>query len=255
MLDYDPLEGYRDPQAYDLEDGDYDADVPLTAQLARTLGGPLLDLACGTGTMALRFAAQGYAVTGIDIMPEMIDWSSRKAAVQGLSVEWVVADARTFDLNKQFPFIYMLGNAFQHFLTRADHEALLVRVREHLHPDGRFLFVTRNPTSRNLFQTRFPEPQKYMMDDGTQLIATEQQHYDPLTQIQHYRFHNHWRYPSGQENEQTTRTALRYVFPQEMEALLYYNGFYIQACYGNWQQEPLTADSPSMIYVCNKRLS
>jgi 2-polyprenyl-3-methyl-5-hydroxy-6-metoxy-1,4-benzoquinol methylase len=64
MLDYDPLEGCRDPQAYDLEDAGYDADFPLTAQLARTLGGPVLDIACGTGTMALRLAAQGYEVTG-----------------------------------------------------------------------------------------------------------------------------------------------------------------------------------------------
>jgi hypothetical protein len=47
--------------------------------------------------------------------------------------------------------------------------------------------------------------------------------------------------------------ALRYVFPQEMEALLFYNGFQIRACYGNWQQEPLTAASPAMIYVCQRR--
>jgi hypothetical protein len=38
--------------------------------------------------------------------------------------------------------------------------------------------------------------------------------------------------------------------PQTMEALLFYNGFQIRSCYGNWQQEPLTASSPAMIYVC-----
>jgi SAM-dependent methyltransferase len=255
MLDYDPLEGYRDPQAYDLEDGDYDADLPLTQQLAGMLGGPLLDLACGTGTMALRLAAQGYEVTGVDIMSEMIAWAAQKASALGVSVEWLAADARTFDLRKDFPFIYMLGNAFQHFLTRADHEALFARVREHLRPGGCFLFVTRNPTPKNLFEARFPEPQKYTMEDGTQLIATERQQYDPISQIQHYTFHNQWIYPSGQEKEQTSRTALRYVFPQEMEALLYYNGFDLQDCYGNWQQEPLTASSPYMIYVCKKRFA
>jgi 2-polyprenyl-3-methyl-5-hydroxy-6-metoxy-1,4-benzoquinol methylase len=253
MLDYDPLEGYRDPEAYDREEAGYDADVPLTEQLARTLGGPMLDLACGTGTMALHLAAQGYQVTGADIIPEMIAWAAQKAAARNLSVDWVVADARTFNLHKNFAFIYMLGNAFQHFLTRADHEALLARVREQLHPEGCFLFVTRNPTLRNLFTARYPEPRKRMMEDGTQHIATEQQQYDPIAQIQHYTFQDRWLYPSGQEKEQTTRTALRYVFPQEMEALLYYNGFDIQAFYGNWQQEPLTADSPAMILVCKKR--
>ena len=57
-----------------------------------------------------------------------------------------------------------------------------------------------------------------------------------------------------QQDEKTLRTALRYVFPQEMEALLFYNGFQIRSCYGNWQQDPLTATSPSMIYVCQRRV-
>jgi SAM-dependent methyltransferase len=254
MLDYDPLEGYKDAQAYDLEDGDYVADVPLTERLARESGGALLDVACGTGTMALRLAAQGFAVTGVDIVPEMIDWAKQKAAAQNLSVEWVVSDARTFQLHKRFSFIYMLGNAFQHFLTRADHEALLARVREHLGTDGRFLFCTRNPSPRNLFESRFAEPQTYPKEDGGKLIAVEQQVYDSITQIQHYTFHNQWFDAAGAPvKEETFRTALRYVFPQEMEALLHYNGFRIEACYGSWELEPLGAESRYMIYVCKSR--
>jgi 2-polyprenyl-3-methyl-5-hydroxy-6-metoxy-1,4-benzoquinol methylase len=135
MIDYDPLEEFRDPQTYDLVDEGYYDDYPLIEQWARTLGGPLLDLACGTGRMALRMAELGYQVTGVDIMPEMIAWARQKAAKQALSIEWVVADARTFHLGKQFPFIYMLENVFQFFLTREDQEAMLARVRERCHPD------------------------------------------------------------------------------------------------------------------------
>ncbi len=253
MLEYDPLEGYRDPQAYDAVEEGYDEDRPLTKQWARKLGGPLLDLACGTGMMAIHLAQQGYQVTGVDIVPEMIAWASQKATALGVSIEWVVADARTFQLHKQFPFIYMLGNAFQHFLTRADQEALFARVREHLHPEGCFLFCTRNPSPRNLFEARYSEPQRYTLPDGRQQVSTEQQQYDPITQIQHYTFHEQWLYPGWQREEKTTHTALRYVFPQEMEALLFYNGLQILACYGDWQQEPLTATSRLMIYVCQKR--
>src|SRR5215510_14224739 len=100
MNNLDYLEGYRDPEAYDLEDGAYDADVPLTEQLAREMGSPLLDLACGTGTMAVRMALQGYSVTGLDIVPMLIDWAAQKAASQQASIEWKVADARTFRLDK-----------------------------------------------------------------------------------------------------------------------------------------------------------
>jgi 2-polyprenyl-3-methyl-5-hydroxy-6-metoxy-1,4-benzoquinol methylase len=254
MIDHDNLEEFRDPQTYDLQDEGYYDDYPLTEQWARSLGRPLLDLACGTGRMALRMAELGYQVTGVDITPEMIGWARQKAAKQGVSIEWVVADARTFHLQKQFSFIYMLENVFQFFLTRADQEALLARVREHLLPEGCFLFETRNPTPRNLLEGRRPEPQKFTLPDGGHLVITEQHYYDPMTQIQHYTYHHTFLQPEGQREEKTLHTALRYVYPQEMEALLYYNGLQIRACYGSWQQEPLTATSPSMIYVCQKRV-
>lgn len=254
MIDHDNLEEFRDPQTYDLEDAGYYDDCPLTEQWARLLGGPLLDLACGTGRVALRMALQGYQVTGVDIVPEMIARARQKAAEHSVSIEWVVADARSFHLQKQFPFIYMLENAFQFFLTREDQEALLARVREHLRPEGCFLFETRNPSPRNLLEVRHPEPQKYSMPDGGQLVATEQQHYDPMTQIQHYTRHLTFLHPGGRREEKTYRVALRYVFPQEVEALLFYNGLQIRSCYGNWQQDPLTASSPAMIYVCQRRV-
>jgi 2-polyprenyl-3-methyl-5-hydroxy-6-metoxy-1,4-benzoquinol methylase len=113
------LEELRDPQTFDLEGEGYEEDWQLTEQWARPLGGPLLDLACGTGRMALRLAAQGYHVTGVNITPEMISWARHKATKQAISIEWVLADARTFRLQKQFSFIYMLENVFQFFYAHA----------------------------------------------------------------------------------------------------------------------------------------
>ena len=147
----------------------------------------------------------------------------------------------------------MLENVFQFFLTRQDQEAMLARVREHLLPEGCFLFETRNPSPRNLQQVRHPEGDKYTLPDGGQLVTSEEQYYDPMTQIQHYTRHLTFLHPGGQREEKALRVALRYVFPQEMEALLRYNGFAIRTCYGSWQQEPLTAASRSMIYVCQRR--
>ena len=253
MLDYDSLEEFSDPITYDVECDDFVADRPVIEQWAKTLGNPLLDLACGTGRMSIHLAAQGYQVTGVDIVPEMIAHGQKKAAKRDVSIEWVVADARAFHLKKQFRFIFMLMNAFQFLHTRQDYEAMLACVREHLHDDGCFLFETRNPNPRNLDKTRHPEPQTYTMPDGGQLITTEQQHYDPMTQIQHYTRNLKFFRDGAQVDEKVLRVGLRYVFPQEMEALLHYNGFQIETVYGNWQQEPLTATSRSMIYVCRKR--
>ncbi|HEY0756779.1 MAG TPA: class I SAM-dependent methyltransferase [Ktedonobacteraceae bacterium] len=253
MLERDSFEEFRDPQTYDVEVEDYDEDRPLVEQWARSLGGPLLDLACGTGRVALRMAAQGYQVTGVDIVPEMIALARQKAAERAISVEWVVADARAFSLQRQFPFIFMLCNAWQFFLTRKDQEELLACVREHLQPGGCFLFETRNPTPRNLFELHHPKGEQYTTPDGGQLITSQEQEYDHMTQIQHYVRYLTFHRPGGQREEKTLYTDLRYVFPQEMEALLFYNGLQIRASYGSWQQEPLTASSTSMIYVCQRR--
>src|SRR6476660_4415171 len=89
MIDHDNLEEFRDPQTYDLECDDFDEDWSFIEQWARALGGPLLDLACGTGRMALHMAAQGYEVMGVDIVPEMIAHARKKAAERALSVKWV----------------------------------------------------------------------------------------------------------------------------------------------------------------------
>lgn len=131
---------------------------------------------------------------------------------------------------------------------------MLARVREHLRPEGCLLFDTRNPNPQNLLEVRHPVGKQLTLPDGGQLVITEEQRYDPMTQLQHYTCHRTFLHPDGQREEKTLRTALRYVYPQELEALLYYNGFQIRTCYGDWQQSPLAATSPEMICVCQRRV-
>ncbi len=78
------------------------------------------------------------------------------------------------------------------------------------------------------------------------------QAYDHVAQILHLTSYRRWR-EGEEEHTKVTRLALRYTFPQELAALLHYNGFTIVQQYGDWNQEPLTAASPSIIVVCRKR--
>lgn len=253
VIDYDHFEEFRDPQTYDIECDDFTEDQAIIESWARKTGGPLLDLACGTGRMAIHLADQGYKVTGVDIIPEMIEHGRKKAAARDVSIEWVVADACDFHLNRQFPFIFMLMNAFQFVLTREGQESMFACIREHLLPKGYFLFETRNPSPRNLFEVRYPDGERFALPKGGELITSEEQSYDPLTQIQHYTRQLTVVQADGAVQKKTLRTALRYVFPQEMEALLHYNGFEIHTSYGSWQGDPFTAESRSMIYICQMR--
>lgn len=67
-------------------------------------------------------ARLGFAVTGLDIVQGMVALVCSKSA--GLPTRGVEGAARTFDLDEQFQLIFLTGNAFQTFLTRAGQETL-----------------------------------------------------------------------------------------------------------------------------------
>lgn len=260
MIDHNNLEEFADPQNYDIEDSS-DTGVAFYAALAQETGGPVLEIACGTGRVSIPIAHLGLAVTGLDIVPGMLALARSKSV--GLPARWVEGDARAFDLGQQFRLIFMTGNAFQAFLTRADQQALLERVRAHLHDEGLFAFETRNPRWANTttgreeqgqfanLETREQEEQgqPYTDSSGHTVRVSRTQRYDHVAQILHWTAYRRWR-AGDQEQTKITRIAVRYTFPQELEALLYYNGFSIIRQYGDWNLEPLTAASPSIISVC-----
>jgi SAM-dependent methyltransferase len=270
LLDHDNLEAFSDPENYDVHEND--SGIAFYTALAQETGGPVLELACGTGRVSIPTARLGYAVTGLDIVPGMVEQARRKS--RDLPVRWVVGDARAFSLGEQFRLIFLTGNAFQLFLTLADQEALLTAVRAHLHDAGLFAFETRNPLWGDprtraaqeaalerarrrgdwfaFLETRTDE--KAETDAGGREVRVSQAlAYDHVAQILHVTSSRRWR-DGSDERAEVTRIALRYTFPQELAALLHYNGFTIVRQYGDWNGESLTAASTSIIVVCRKRV-
>jgi SAM-dependent methyltransferase len=257
VLDHSNLEAYADPAEYDLEDAG-DTGVSFYRALAHETGGPVLELACGTGRVAIPIAREGIPVTGVDIVPGMIERARRKAA--GLPARWLVDDARTVALAGRFRLVFLTGNAFQAFVTNADQEALLQRVRVHLDERGVFAFETRNPLfpgatpPAGLFlplDTRVEEEPgaPFLNARGQEVRVSRTRRYDHAAQVLHLTSYHRWS-DGARDHVRVARTALRYTFPQELAALLYYNGFRIARQYGDWTGEPLSAASPSIISVC-----
>jgi SAM-dependent methyltransferase len=266
VIDHDNLDEFADAAEYDNLDSS-DTGVAFYQALAQETGGPVLEIACGTGRVTIPIARQGLAVTGVDIVPGMIERARAKSA--GLDATWVVGDARTFSLDERFRLIFLTGNAFQTFLTRADQEALLGRVRAHLAPRGTLAFETRNPRWRNsadssedrpageglfaFLETREPEEQPPYRDRlGREVRMTLAQRYDHVAQILHWTSERRW-IEDGVERTRVSRTAVRFTWPQELAALLRYNGFAVERQYGDWDRQPLSATSPSIIVVCRAR--
>lgn len=260
VIDHNNLEEFADPLNYDLEDPS-DTGVAFYSALANEAGGSVLEIACGTGRVAIPIARLGFPVTGLDIVPGMLARAREKSA--GLPTRWVEGDGRDFDLGEQFRLIFLTGNAFQAFLTNADQAALLQRVHAHLHDQGLFAFETRNPlfpntqTRSGLFMTLETNDGEeagpsFINTSGHEVHISRTQVYDHIAQVLHLTTYKRW-HEGEQEHTRITRIALRYTFPQELAALLSYNGFTILRQYGDWNQEPLTATSPSIIVVCGKR--
>lgn len=260
MIDHTNLEEFADAVNYDQQDTS-DTGVAFYSALAQEASGSVLEIACGTGRVTIPIARLGFATTGLDIVPEMLEQARRKS--HGLPVRWIHADARTFDLHKQFHLIFLTGNAFQAFVTNAEQAALLGRIHAHLHDDGIFAFETRNPlfpntrTREGLFvaletNTKEHAWPSFINVAGQEVRVTTTQVYDHVGQIVHLTSYKRWN-QGEQEHTTIARTALRYTFPQELAALLDYNGFSIERQYGDWNMEPLSAASPSIISICRKR--
>ena len=250
----DNLEEFRDPPNYDVEEGERSAPrIAFYCDLARRVGGPVLEIACGSGLVAIPIAAQGLDVTGVDLARPMLEHARQKAEAQGLRIRLVEADARSLDLGRRFRFILLTGNAFQAFLRREDQEALLTSVKRHLLPGGSFAFETRNPSGHDLTDQPDEEfDQSYISVQGYQVSVSSTQTYDPIAQVIYWTSYRRWN--DGQRDHQKeTHIACRFTHPQELEALLHYNGFQIVQQYGNWNKEPLSASSPSIYSICKAR--
>jgi 2-polyprenyl-3-methyl-5-hydroxy-6-metoxy-1,4-benzoquinol methylase len=250
MNAFDNLEEFTDPPNYDIEEGERSSTrIAFYCDLAKTFGGPVLEIACGSGLVTIPIASRGLEVTGVDLARSMLDHARKKAESQNLNIRWVEADARFFELGKQFQFIYLTGNAFQAFLRREDQEALLASVKRHLKPEGVFAFETRNPSGHDLTSQPEEFDQSYISVEGHEVSVSFSQIYDPIAQIMYWTSYRRWT-EGERAHRKETHIACRFTHPQELETLLHYNGFQIIQQYGNWNKEELSMSSPSMINIC-----
>jgi 2-polyprenyl-3-methyl-5-hydroxy-6-metoxy-1,4-benzoquinol methylase len=251
---HDNLEEFSDPSNYDIEEGERSAArIAFYCELAQSVGGPVLEIACGSGLVTIPLAAQGLEVTGVDLAHSMLEHGRKKAEKQKLNVRWVEADARSFELGTQFQFILLTGNAFQAFLRRQDQEALLASVKRHLAPNGIFAFETRNPSGHDL--TNQPDEefdQSYISVEGYQVSVSFTQIYDPLAQIMYWTSYRRWN-DGKHDHKKETHIACRFTYPQELEMLLHYNGFEVLQQYGDWNREALSSPSPEIINICRAK--
>lgn len=106
----------------------------------------LLELACGTGTMALSLEELGYySITATDLSPEMIQKAKRKAAIAESDVEFKVLDFLNIDLDKTYDAVYMVFDSLNYLHKKKDILKLHNQVHNVLKPGGIFVYDFTTP--------------------------------------------------------------------------------------------------------------
>jgi SAM-dependent methyltransferase len=114
-------------------------DVAFYVELAREVDGPLVELAIGTGRVAIPVAQEtGRQVVGIDTSPAMLEQARHRAAAAGVDLDLREGDMRDLSLDEPAALIYCPFRALLHLPTWADRRRTFERVAAALRPDGRF---------------------------------------------------------------------------------------------------------------------
>jgi len=103
-------------------------------------GSRVLDLACGTGTVAIEFARLGYQVTGVDSSREMIRAARQKLQNTGLLVSFMNKDIRKIEKKERFDLATCFFDSINHLLDKSDLLIAFQNTAKALREKGLFIF-------------------------------------------------------------------------------------------------------------------
>jgi hypothetical protein len=124
-------------------------------------------------------------------------------------------------------------------------------VNRHLSPGGRFIIDLFNPSLKILLRDpdqRYPHSEYPDPDTRAAIKVTENNVYDTASQVNHIRLY--YQLPE-QAKETVEELKMRIYFPRELDAVLGYNGFKIEAKLGDYDETPFTSESPKQLIICN----
>jgi SAM-dependent methyltransferase len=239
------MEGYG-PETYgDRIADDYDGFYPdldtegAVETLAELAGdGPVLELAIGTGRLALPLVKRGIEVHGIDASEAMVAKLRAKPGGEGIPV--TMGDFADVGVEGRYALIFVGFNTFFALGTQDDQLRCFANVAAHLTEDGRFVL-----------EAFLPDPARFDRGQRTQTtlvdvdrVMLETSRHDPVEQ----------RVDSAHVviTEEGTRlypVSIRYAYPSELDLMARLAGLALLDRWGGWRREPFTAASARHVSV------
>ncbi|MEY2454394.1 MAG: hypothetical protein QOD92_3968 [Acidimicrobiaceae bacterium] len=242
MKDYKPIMTFDEANAEVYDDlaqrGDEDATVAFLAALAG--GGPALELAIGTGRIALPLAATGVRVDGIDFSPPMI--AKLRSKPGGDAIDVVVGDFADVGVAGAYPLIYVAFNSFFNLLTQDDQIRCFENVAAHLSDGGAFVLEGGCTLTfmDHLRAGQYVDAESISVDS----VRFDLLRLDPSTQML-YENHVH----VTQDGVTFNPVMQRYAWPSELDLMARIAGLQLSERWGGWHRQAFTANSDNVVSV------
>ena len=242
-------------------------DIPFYVEEALRAGGPVLELGCGTGRVAIPIADAGVDVVGLDSSPAMLEVARRKieCSSEGANhLTLVEADMRdlasldTLDIvDKKFGLAIIPFRGFLALLSVEDQIRTLDGIRRRLIPGGRLVFNVFVADAHMLVQEGdVPYHLRDVTDSetGRKLVLWQQSTYDHYNQVTSVRIIVEELDDSGAVNRRTYKDfQLRYAHRWEIEHLLVRCGYEVLDLFGDFDRSPFDESSTEMVWVARPR--
>ena len=202
-------------------------------------GGRVLELAIGTGRVAVPLRERGVDVTGIELSAPMV--ARLREKVDEATIPVVMGDMATARAQGEYALVYLVFNTISNLLTQAEQVACFRNAARHLVPGGRFVIELWVPELRWL-PPGVPATVG-VREAGYVLVDT----YDVLHQ--HVVSHHFTFDENGGHQARIGRSPHRYIWPAELDLMAELAGFTLESRYADWSGSEFTADSPSHVSV------
>ena len=230
---YDRIAGIYDPWSVSVKE-----DVELYVDEALASGGPVVELAVGTGRIAVPTAKAGIGVIGVDQSPGMLDiaraYAEREGVVERLDLR--VGDLRDPPVTEHVPLVTIPFRSMLHMVDDDDRGRALCAAASMLEPGGRLVFDVFAPSDEDIAAT-----------DGLWLEREpgifERADWDPRERTLVLSVRGH---------EQAATMELHWLSAPEWNALIEDAGFEVEALYGWFDRRPFEGGE-DQIWVCRRR--
>ena len=216
----------------------YDADVirrkppdPAVDFLLPFAAGGALELAIGTGRVAVPLAARGVRVAGIDLSPDMVAQLRKKTD----SIPVVVGDMTTERVEGTFSLAYIVCNSLNNVTTQEGQIAVFANAAAHLEPRGRFVVEVGVPAKQRL----------EVFDLSDTHVGVDEHDFDTQALVSH-----HFSLIDGVWERRSI--PFRAVYPAELDLMARLAGMELRERWADWDRSPFTAESTKHVSVWEK---